>query len=402
MMKKNLLACLLLIGHLTLMAQGKTWNVAGHWVGTWASAPQSASKSFMPYNNNMTERSVRQVVKVSIGGETLRLQLSNEYSTEPVIIRSVYVANTIDSCDIETASAKYLQFNHRHQVTIQPGKAIMSDALPFQLNPLQRLTITINYAKAPVSPTVHMGSRTTSYVLRGVTNAQTDFSKAFRDNHWYNIAAIDVINETAGAIAIIGNSITDGKNSIDNAQARWTDWLSETLHNKHRQTHQGVLNLGIGANCVVLPGGLGTPAKDRFNRDILDQRGIKKVVIFEGVNDIGMSRGNSELVARHLIEAIEQMIKKARQRRLKVYLGTIMPFQGASYYSPFHEAAREVVNEWIYSQRNKVDGILDFAELLKDPANERRLKKEYQSDWLHPNPAGYQLMGEYAADILKD
>lgn len=402
MMKRKLLIGLLLLGSMALAAQEKTWSIAEHWVGTWASAPQSVSKTFMPHNNNMTGRSVRQVVKVSVGGEALRLQLSNEYSTEPVVIRSVYVANTQDSCAIEAASAKYLQFNHRYQATIAPGKAIMSDALPFQVRPLQRLTITINYTKAPTRPTVHMGSRTTSYILRGVTNAQTDFSKAARENHWYNITAIDVKNEAAGAIAIIGNSITDGKNTIDNAQGRWPDWLAETLHNKYRQTHQGVLNLGIGANCVVVPGGLGTPAKDRFSRDILGQRGLRKVVIFEGVNDIGMSRGNSELVARHLIEAIGQMISKAKRRHLKVYLATIMPFQGASYYTPFHEAAREVVNEWIYSQRNKVDGILDFAELLKDPANERRLNAAYQSDWLHPNPAGYQLMGEYAADLLKD
>ena len=382
-----------------------TYSLAQNWVGTWATAPQTVVKSFMPYNNCMTNRSVRQVVKVSIGGDVIRLKLSNIYSMQPVEIRSIYIAHAKDSFDIDAKTAQYFKFGNSYKTVIPAGKQIVSDALKFKLRNLERVAITINYTSAPEIPTVHMGSRTTSYIMKGVTNAHSNFAKAFRENHWYNISGIDVytMSNNMSAIAIIGNSITDGKCSTDNAQNRWPDVMSEMLQLKHKITNQGVLNLGIGNNRVTVPGGFGALAKERFDRDILMQSGVKKVVIFEGVNDIGAARsGSSETVARQIIESIQGMVKKAKARKMKVYLGTITPFKGAGYYTHFHEAARLYVNDWIRSQAKNVDGILDFAKLLQDPNDDRRMKREYASnDWLHPNPTGYKAMGIYAADIVK-
>ena len=382
-----------------------TVSSAQNWVGTWATAPQTVVRSFMPYNNCMTNRSVRQVVKVSIGGDVIRLKLSNIYSMQPVEIRSIYIAHAKDSSDIDAKTAQYFKFGNSYKTVIPAGKQIVSDALKFNLRNLERVAITINYTSAPEVPTVHMGSRTTSYIMKGVTNAHSNFVKAFRENHWYNISGIDVytMNNNMSAIAIIGNSITDGKCSTDNAQNRWPDVMSEMLQLKHKITNQGVLNLGIGNNRVTVPGGFGALAKERFDRDILMQNGVKKVIIFEGVNDIGAARsGNSETVARQIIESIQGMVKKAKARKMKVYLGTITPFKGAGYYTHFHEAARLYVNDWIRSQAKNVDGILDFAKLLQDPNDDRRMKREYASnDWLHPNPTGYKAMGIYAADIVK-
>lgn len=382
-----------------------TYSLAQNWVGTWATAPQTVVKSFMPYNNCMTNRSVRQVVKVSIGGDVIRLKLSNIYSMQPVEIRSIYIAHAKDSSDIDAKTAQYFKFGNSYKTVIPAGKQIVSDALKFNLRNLERVAITINYTSAPEIPTVHMGSRTTSYIMKGVTNAHTNFAKAFRENHWYNISGIDVytMSNNMSAIAIIGNSITDGKCSTDNAQNRWPDVMSEMLQLKHKITNQGVLNLGIGNNRVTVPGGFGALAKERFDRDILMQSCVKKVVIFEGVNDIGAARsGSSETVARQIIESIQGMMKKAKARKMKVYLGTITPFKGAGYYTHFHEAARLYVNDWIRSQAKNVDGILDFAKLLQDPNDDRRMKREYASnDWLHPNPTGYKAMGIYAADIVK-
>ena len=382
-----------------------TYSLAQNWVGTWATAPQTVVRSFMPYNNCMTNRSVRQVVKVSIGGDVIRLKLSNIYSMQPVEIRSIYIAHAKDSFDIDAKTAQYFKFGNSYKTVIPAGKQIVSDALKFKLRNLERVAITINYTSAPEIPTVHMGSRTTSYIMKGVTNAHSNFTKAFRENHWYNISGIDVytMSNNMSAIAIIGNSITDGKCSTDNAQNRWPDVMSEMLQLKHKITNQGVLNLGIGNNRVTVPGGFGALAKERFDRDILMQSGVKKVVIFEGVNDIGAARsGSSETVARQIIESIQGMVKKAKARKMKVYLGTITPFKGAGYYTHFHEAARLYVNDWIRSQAKNVDGILDFAKLLQDPNDDRRMKREYASnDWLHPNPTGYKAMGIYAADIVK-
>jgi len=382
-----------------------TVSSAQNWVGTWATAPQTVVRSFMPYNNCMTNRSVRQVVKVSIGGDVIRLKLSNIYSMQPVEIRSIYIAHAKDSFAIDAKTAQYFKFGNSYKTVIPAGKQIVSDALKFNLRNLERVAITINYTSAPKVPTVHMGSRTTSYIMKGVTNAHSNFEKAFRENHWYNISGIDVytMSNNMSAIAIIGNSITDGKCSTDNAQNRWPDVMSEMLQLKHKITNQGVLNLGIGNNRVTVPGGFGALAKERFDRDILMQNGVKKVIIFEGVNDIGAARsGSSETVARQIIESIQGMVKKAKARKMKVYLGTITPFKGAGYYTHFHEAARLYVNDWIRSQARNVDGILDFAKLLQDPNDDRRMKREYASnDWLHPNPTGYKAMGIYAADIVK-
>ena len=382
-----------------------TYSLAQNWVGTWATAPQTVVKSFMPYNNCMTNRSVRQVVKVSIGGDVIRLKLSNIYSMQPVEIRSIYIAHAKDSFAIDAKTAQYFKFGNSYKTVIPAGKQIVSDALKFNLRNLERVAITINYTSAPEVPTVHMGSRTTSYIMKGVTNAHSNFEKAFRENHWYNISGIDVytMSNNMSAIAIIGNSITDGKCSTDNAQNRWPDVMSEMLQMKHKITNQGVLNLGIGNNRITVPGGFGALAKERFDRDILMQNGVKKVIIFEGVNDIGAARsGSSETVARQIIESIQGMVKKAKARKMKVYLGTITPFKGAGYYTHFHEAARLYVNDWIRSQAKNVDGILDFAKLLQDPNDDRRMKREYaSSDWLHPNPTGYKAMGIYAADIVK-
>ena len=382
-----------------------TYSFAQNWVGTWATAPQTVVRSFMPYNNCMTNRSVRQVVKVSIGGDVIRLKLSNIYSMQPVEIRSIYIAHAKDSFSIDAKSAQYFKFGNSYKTVIPAGKQIVSDALKFNLRNLERVAITINYTSAPEVPTVHMGSRTTSYIMKGVTNAHSNFEKAFRENHWYNISGIDVytMSNNMSAIAIMGNSITDGKCSTDNAQNRWPDVMSEMLQLKHKITNQGVLNLGIGNNRVTVPGGFGALAKERFDRDILMQSGVKKVIIFEGINDIGAAKsGNSETVARQIIESIQGMVRKAKARKMKVYLGTITPFKGAGYYSHFHEAARLYVNDWIRSQAKNVDGILDFAKLLQDPNDDRRMKREYASnDWLHPNPAGYKAMGIYAAGIIK-
>ena len=392
MFTRKILFVLLLFITLNTYAQQERW------VGTWACAPQTVDKGFMPYNNQMTNRSVRQVVKVSIGGNTLRLQLSNELSSEPVEITSVYIAKALEGPEIEKNTAKYLQFSNKRRVTIPAGKAVFSDALKFNLQPLERLSITINYLKAPKEPTVHMGSRTTSYILRGVTNANTDFSKAFKEDHWFNISAIDVLDASISSVAILGNSITDGKGCVTNAQDRWPDFMSAVLNGEKSTDVQktGVLNLGIGDN-RILSVGLGAPGKERFDRDILGQRGLRAVVIFEAINDIGTSTNPAE-TARQLIEAYQIMIKKAHQRSLKVYMGTITPFKGCkNYYTPARDVARKQVNEWIRANK-EIDGFIDFDALMRDPSAPDQLRKEWQiGDWLHPNPAGYKQMGEYAA-----
>ena len=161
----------------------------------------------------------------------------------------------------------------------------------------------------------------------------------------------------------------------------------------------GILNLGIGGNCVFKDG-LGDKAIIRFDRDILEQSNVKTLIIFEGVNDIGSSNGDSEAVAQSLIQAYKDMAAKAKSQGIEVIFATIPPFKGHSYFTFFHEAARQTVNEWIRTSSEAK--VIDFDELLRSTDDPQRLKEEWQEDWLHPNAAGYKAMGEFAAKRIKN
>ena len=296
------------------------------WKGTWATAVEWTGKGDMP-KESLSNRSCRQVVHVSFGGEELRVKLSNEQSKEPVEIKSVYIADTDvpSNWGIHAKTVKYLKFNGKKNVTIAPGKAIFSDDLKYALKSGQRLTITIDYGKqTPVNATSHRGSRTTSYIVNGLHRTPKPMDKSFDDgeevDHWYNLSAIDVkTDKTTPVVAILGNSITDGRGSTTNHQNRWTDFLSDALN---AEKPYGVLNLGIGGNCVV-QGGLSEPAMKRFDRDILGQTGVDKLIIFEGTNDIGCCGGNYEHMTDTLIACYKVLIAKAKAKGIKVYGGTI-------------------------------------------------------------------------------
>ena len=166
------------------------------------------------------------------------------------------------------------------------------------------------------------------------------------------------------------------------------------------QKPYGVLNLGIGGNCVLW-GGISEPAMIRFDRDILGQQNVSKLIIFEGINDIGCSNGKYDEIVAKLIDGYKVLIDKAHKAGMKVYGGTITPFKGNGWYSYFHVAMCQTVNEWIRTS-GSFDGVIDFDQLVRNPEHPDCLKKEFSDDWLHLNPAGYKAMGEYAASIVKD
>lgn len=390
------MTALLLLASLGLEAQ----NV---WKGTWATAVEYTGKGDMP-KESLSKRSCRQIVHISMGGQELRLKLSNEMSNHPVDIRSVYIADTDSSAnwEINGKTVKYLKFHGKKNVTIEPGKAIYSDDLKYALKAGQRLTITIDYGeRTPENATSHRGSRTTSYIVGSSFRISKPKDKHFVEgetaDHWYNLSAIDVKTDAkTPVVAVLGNSITDGRGSTTNMQNRWTDFLSDALN---AEKPYGVLNLGIGGNCVV-EGGLSEPAMKRFDRDILGQTGVDKLVIFEGTNDIGCSSKNYEHVADTLIACYKVLIAKAKAKGIQVYGATITPTKGNGWYSYWHEAIRQQVNEWI-RKGGFFDEIIDFDELVRDPQDPQRLKEEYSDDWLHLNPKGYEAMGKFAAEKLK-
>lgn len=383
---------------LAVMMMATTLQVQAQQVGTWATAAEYTGQGDMP-RMSLAETSLRQIIRVSIGGTKHRMQFSNEFSSEPVEIKAVYLADAKDSCDINAKKVTYLSFDGKRSVIIPAGATVWSDDFKRPIQPLQRLSVTIQYGKqVPEHATSHRGSRTTSYIARGAVKPGKPFPTVEKVDHWYNMVKLNTLTECE-AVAILGNSITDGRGSTTNLQNRWPDFMSTALNaNVDGSEGVGVLNLGIGGNCVV-EGGLSEPALKRFDRDILGQSGVKTLIIFEGTNDLGISNGNTEQVVKKLIAAYQTLIDKAHQAGMKVYGGTITPFKGNGWYSYFHEAGRRTVNDWIRTS-GKFDGIVDFDQLVRDPNDPEKLRAEYSEDWLHLNPRGYEAMGKYAAEVI--
>lgn len=388
-MKKLILtSALALLAVTGLQAQTK-------WTATWATAIEAPlAESDMP-KTSMTNSTLRQVIHVSIGGDKLRLQLSNEKSRQPVEIKSVYIADTDGGKAIDQKTAKFLTFNGSRSVTIEPGKALYTDVAQYKLKPLQRLSVTISYGNTPVKATTHRGSRTTSYLAAGEVAPKADFAEVETFEHWYSIAALEVeAPASTRCIACLGNSITDGRGTTTDAQNRWTDVLAEQLGGK-----VAVINLGIGGNCVIR-GGLSAPASERFDRDILAQQGVTDLIIFEGVNDLSGIKDDGAETVRWLKKFYRLFAKKAKEKGMRVYGGTIMPFKNSFAYSETHEKARQEVNQWIRTAPD-YDGVIDFDKATADPADPEALMENLQSDWLHPNADGYKVMGECAAKAFK-
>lgn len=366
----------------------------GHWVGTWGTAPQLVENNNNPPSPGLGNNSLRQIVQVSIGGERVRLKLTNEFSAGSTQIKAVElaVAKTAgSSSEIDESTTVSLTFDGQAGVTMPAKGKAVSDPVDFKIGPRENVAITIHYGSASsTSVSGHPGSRTTSYLKSGNT---TNFSGATKTDHWYNILALEVeAPEEAGAVAILGNSITDGRGSTTNQQNRWADVLSRRLLDNEPTSQVGVLNMGIGGNCV-LGGGLGPTASSRYQRDLLGQEGVKWIILFEAVNDLG-GAGNGVQTAKRIIDVYKQIIREAHEKGIYVFGGTITPFKGNSYYSADHEKGRSTINQWIRTTK-MLDGVIDFDEAVRNPLDPEAMQSEFlfENDWLHLNAQGYETMG---------
>lgn len=370
------------------------------WVGTWSTAPY-----FVDANNNapapgLKDNSFRQIIRVSIGGDVLRFHFTNLFCKNAVTLKSVGIAVSKGGSSIDAATNKILKFNGKEEVTMDANRDTVSDPVSFHLEPGMKLAITICFAEAGPEIGGHAASRTTSYLLTGNQSVTADFSNAITTDHWFVISGIDVVApKSTAAIAILGNSIVDGRGSGTSKFNRWSDVLSERLLKNHATSHRAVLNLGIGGNCVVR-GGQGQPAVIRFDRDILSQSNVKWLIISEGINDIGGIRDSIAVpkLAQDLIDAYSSMIDKAHAKGLKVYGATILPFAKSFYDKDFRQAARDVVNKWIRTS-GRFDAVIDFDKVMRNPNDALSiLPTAHSGDFLHPNEMGYKMMGE-AVDL---
>lgn len=359
-----------------------------HWVGTWASSPQRGDAHNAPPPPGFGNTTVRQIVHVSIGGKRIRVRFSNAFGKWGLRIVAAHVALSAGGSTIRADTDTALTFGGQPGVIIPAGAEMLSDPIGFDLPALSNLAVSIYLEGAPDGITVHPGSRETSYFAEGDKVSAPSLPGASTTDHWYFLNGVDVETGSCGAaVAILGDSITDGHGSTTNGNNRWTDDLARRLLADKPTSDIGVLNEGIGGN-RLLHNGLGPNALARLNRDVFGQDGVRWLIVLEGINDIG----TRSATAAQMIEAYRQIIFRAHAHGFRVYGATIMPYEGSFYFSPQGEAIREAVNHWIRTS-GAFDAVIDMDKVTRNPRNPEQLSPATGTvDHLHPSPRGYQMM----------
>jgi lysophospholipase L1-like esterase len=383
-----------------------------HWVNTWTSMPQLTEPANLPPapftqpNLVLADTTLRQTVHVSVGGGLLRLRYSNAFGGAALPITAVTVAlpagGQAGVSAIQPATTRPVTFDGRASTVVPIGAQVVSDPLGFRLAAQSNLTVTTYLAlgQASTNLTSHPGSRTTSYLLAGNHVADGDLPGATRADHWYLLSGVEVRSPgRTAAVVMLGDSLTDGRGSTTNQNDRWPDRLLARLQSRPGTADVAVLNQAAGGN-RVLNDGLGPNALARLDRDVLAQSGVRWLVVFEGVNDIGTAEATAaaqQQVTADLIAAYEQIITRAHAQGIAVYGATVTPFGANTGYDDaagLREASRQQVNHWIRTSHG-FDAVIDFDRVARDPANPRQLLPAIDvGDHLHLNPAGYQLLAD--------
>ena len=398
----NLTLLTLAAAALSLAASGVA-SAAPRWVGAWASAQQEPEERNALPAGALQDTTLRQLVRTTLGGNVLRVRVSNAFGKGPLRINGVNVARVVSpsSSAIVAGTDRPLTFAGRRQIVVPAGADYISDPVAMDVPALTTLAVSMHIAEHPAVQTGHPGSRATSYYAPGDQLGVTALNRPTSVDHWYQLSGVDVTGRPgASAIAIVGDSITDGFGVKPNTNSRWPDFLAERLQALPRTRSFAVLNLGIGGN-RLLEDGLGPNATARFERDVLMRSGVSHVIFLIGVNDLGgLTREKPASPAEHralvdrMLAALAQMTARARERGIRVIGGTITPYGGSAYYHPTaaNEADRQAVNAWIRTPGN-VDAVIDFDAAMRDPKQPHRLRADFDSgDGLHPSIAGYRAM----------
>jgi lysophospholipase L1-like esterase len=392
----SLLTCILLpsLVFASSKPDGHGSNAEAHWVGTWSTSPVSQSNSNSRFSEDTT---LREIVHVSIGGSSVRIVLSNAFGTDTLKIGGANLALVRSASSIKAAAPPAL-FHGEPSVDIPAGAEVVSDPIALPLPALSDLAVTLFIPGQTISTiTQHSFADETNYGLAGNQLASADFGGAATLRSWPFLKAVEVAAPaTAGAIVCFGDSITDGAHSTPDKNMRWPDVLARRLQAGKKTAHLAVLNEGIGGN-RLLHDVAGPNALARFDRDVLDQSGVKYLIILEGINDIGHAydpvKPYDVITAEQLEMALTQLIERAHAHGIKVIGATLTPYAGAKYESSAGEKVREAENDFILHS-GKFDRVIDFAKVTADPADPTRFAQAVDSpDNLHPRDAGYEIMG---------
>jgi lysophospholipase L1-like esterase len=365
------------------------------WASTWGCAPGFA------IGQELANQTIRQFARISVGGRRVRVRLSNETGTQPLVIGAAHLAIAgPDKGSIDPKSDHALSFNGSPTITVPPGAPVVSDPVDLEVQPLTTLAVSLYITRDTGATVIHpLGIQTAYLSQSGDQTGVTTIPDATTATERYFLTRIEVSSNNAGTIVALGDSITDGRGSTLDANRRWPDRLAERLHEQGQLL--GVVNAGMAGNRILhdLPEMICGPSTlSRFDRDVLSVPGVKFVVLLQGVTDIGHPAANDlpeqAVSAEQVIGGLKQLIFRAHARHLKIFGVTYLPGEGDPLYSEEAEAKRKAVNEWIRTSK-AFDAVIDFEAVVRDPGHPTRLRPEYDSgDHGHLNDAGYRALAD--------
>ena len=386
------------IAFTSLPAGAQAWQNE-RWLGAWGTAPAGPPPDTSL--QTFTDQTLRLIVHTSIGGNRVRIRVSNELGSTSLTIGAARIGLRAAGSDVAAGTDRALTFGGRSFVTIPPGAPAVSDPVELNVPPLSDLAVSLYLPGTVQATTVHQLALQTNYVsLPGNFTAAPTLPVQRTIQVWPFLTEVDV-DATGPAIVTLGDSITDGTRSTPDTNKRWPDWLARRLQTERDpvlglNARFGVVNRGISGNRLLSnsPNTLAArSAQERFDRDVLATSGVRYLVILIGINDIGNSSATSPVTSEDLIAGYRQLILRARAKGISVIGATLTPFEGAGYYSPEKEVVRQAVNNWIRNN-DEFDAVIDFDRATRDPAHPTRFLPAYDSgDHLHPNDLGYQAMG---------
>jgi lysophospholipase L1-like esterase len=385
------------------------------WIATWAASPQPTAPDPNEPLFNIEDQTVRERVRVSIGGAQICIRFSNEYGFAPLLVGSATVAAPNDTASVRPGSIQTVTFGGRNSVTIPAGAPVLSDPLAFPVTSGAEISISLYFPKRVATPTLHLLA-----LKRAVVSQHGDHTRAEKieggaaSESSILVSAVLVPAQPSQRLVVaFGDSVTDGDGSTVDADHNWPSDLIRRLGKTPEGSKLAVVNEGIVGNrllsdCFIASVGcFGVSALARFDRDALALPGVTHIVLLEGINDIGFpdaKLGGSYLAGpddvrtpEDLIDAYRQLISRAHSHGVKLIGATISPFEGVDfpgYYSESKEAYRQTINKWIRTS-GSFDGVIDFDAVLRDPDHPSRLWPRFSSkDHLHPNDAGYRAMAD--------
>ncbi|WP_314440970.1 SGNH/GDSL hydrolase family protein [Massilia timonae] len=398
-LRRLLLASAMLAAATTLAGQpaaAQSWDVS-HWTASWGAAPAGPPADASPHT--FTDQTLRLVVQSSVGGNRVRIRLSNELGSTPLRIGAARIGLRAQGSDVAPGTDRALTFGGRAGVTIPAGAPALSDPVELHLPPLAQVAVSLYLPGAVQAPTLHGQARQTSYVSStGDHTASASLPVQRTITAWPFLTALEV-DGMRGAVVVLGDALTDGARSTSDANRRWTDVLARRLQaERDAGARLGVINRGIAGNRLLGDNPAnplaGRSALARFERDVLATSGARQLVLMVGIEDIGNGSAANPVTLDDMVAGYRQLIARARAARIAVIGATLAPFEGAALYSVEKETLRQAVNTWIRSS-GEFDAVFDADRVLRDPARPSRLLPAYDSgDHLHPNDRGYQALGE--------